>query len=863
MRLPHASRLWLVAPVVAALLAILVPLALQVQAALDTLHSAPRDNMQWAMAQAQTELLVLDAKVDEAIHDGGRDLSEVRQRFDILYSRMVTLRDSESFAAARTHQDVVDALNSVIAALDDVTPLIDGSDEELRAYLPSLHVKLGELNSTVRDVALHGVRTFAASADAQRQAFSDLLWRTAMVAVACIVSMIFALLLLVRQYWLLQRRSNQLELSNKRYSSAIGAALDAIVVCDGTGTVLDINPAAEAKFGYAREGAIGASVATLIVPPDNRLDFRASFDGLVQPQGAASESRVRMEMLAMRADGGTFDAEFAFGVTQDTHGPIVISYIRDISARRRFEAALTAARDEALATARAKSNFLAVMSHEMRTPLNGVMGILDLMRRTRLTAKQRKYVETAILSGEILQRHIEDVLDITRIEAGALTLNPSQFELGELLREVGDINRPAATARGNELQIVMGDAPAQVVQDRHCVRQVLINLVGNAVKFTQNGQVIIKAASVTRAGADWLRLTVSDTGIGMSPQDLGRIFEDFVMLDSSFNRTAAGSGLGLGICRRVVGLLGGTISVDSEPNVGSRFTVDVPLLASTPGMARSRSISSVRMPAAVRHDLDVLLVEDNEINRLVAREMLQLHGCRVTEAVDGLEGVERARAHRFDLILMDVSMPRLDGMSATRQIREQPGLSQATTIIGLTAHALHAEQGALRAAGMQGCLVKPLRAEALDALLAEIAAEAPVQARAPAPPASAAAPQVEAALDQDAFSELANMLPGNLLDQQIERFRKELDGCEATFAPARIKTITAAELGALAHRQAGSAAVFGARALHATLIELETAAHEGDTACIPDLCDRIVRLAGQTRAALAEARARHEGARAS
>lgn len=497
------------------------------------------------------------------------------------------------------------------------------------------------------------------------------------------------------------------------------------------------------------------------------------------------------------------------------------------------------------------------MSHEMRTPLNGVMGILDLMRRTKLTAKQRHYIETAVISGEILQRHIEDVLDITRIEAGALTLNPSRFDLADLMREVRDINQPAALARGNELSIALANAPAGVVQDRHCIRQVLINLVGNAVKFTQNGQITIEATSVERDGANWLRFTVSDTGIGMSAADLGRIFEDFVMLDASFNRTAAGSGLGLGICRRVVGLLGGTISVDSKPNVGSRFTVEVPLMGAGHGTARSRTISTSPVPKPICHDLDVLLVEDNEINRLVAREMLQLHGCRVTEAVDGIEGVEQASTHRFDLILMDVSMPRLDGMAATRRIRQEPGRSQNTTIIGLTAHALQAEQGSLREAGMQGCLVKPLRAEALDALLAEIAAEADVA------PSSGASkiersppvPPEAAILDEETFRDLADMLPGHIMLTQLDRFAEELAACSHAFAPERIKMMTPAELGALAHKQAGSAAVFGARALRETLVDLETATQVGESAHVGALCERVRHLAAETRKTIDQARA--------
>ncbi|MDS1138063.1 ATP-binding protein [Nitratireductor indicus] len=832
-------------------------LSAQLTHELARLRAAPSDNLQWTMAQVQVELLILEEALHDVVHNRSAPLDQVRQRFDIFYSRIDTLERGSMFAAVKAEPRAHKALGEIRDALVQSLPLIDGPDETLRAGIAELYERAHRLQPAARNLALEGVLVLARQADDERQEFTDLLLRMALVALIVFFAMLLALALFWRQSRVARRRSEELAISNLRYASAISTSLDPIIVSDAQGRILDINPAAEKVFGYMRETAVGSTMEELIIPPDLREAHRERLRKYLSGGNLRILRSERIDTEAMRASGKRFAAEFSFGVTIGNEGPIFTTYIRDISDRIRAQEALTAARDEALAMAKAKSDFLAVMSHEMRTPLNGVMGVLDVLLDTKLTRKQRDYVETGITSGEILQRHIDEVLDITRIEAGALKLRPSQFDVETLLREVQNINEQAALPRGN--RIVTGTEPGLIVfaQDRHCLRQILMNLVSNAIKFTLNGEIRIEARALPEEnGKSWAEFTVSDTGMGIKPEDMERIFEDFVMLDPSHRRTSPGSGLGLGISRRIATLMGGEITVESVPEKGSRFSVRIPALP-TPATEETRSRRGRPHPPAARrqHGLSVLLVEDNETNRLVARAMLSKHGCRITEAPDGKVGVSLAHDTRFDLILMDISMPRLDGLRATQLIRAGDGLSKDAPIIGLTAHALPEEQRELKRAGMQDCIIKPLRSEKIAALLDRVTSQPRPTTeyqgtRSEHPLPSAVEPAQPALLDPATWAELQGSLPPALLEAQLKRFHKELDEIESLFTEENAGSLELEKLCRLAHNHAGTAAIFGAGILRQTLLDFETACKKGDIAFLSNRCRAVCEAARNTRDAL-------------
>jgi signal transduction histidine kinase len=412
-----------------------------------------------------------------------------------------------------------------------------------------------------------------------------------------------------------------------------------------------------------------------------------------------------------------------------------------LSARQtRAQADLRVARDAALAGERAKASFVAVMSHEMRTPLNGIIASLEILRDEVTAPGHAQFVGLAHASALQLMHQINDVLDISRIEAGRAEVAVAPFDLPGFLDEVTATLRPLAGARGNLLDLrADADLPGLVTGDSFRLRQILQNFLSNAIKFTENGTVTLGARAVGEAGASdpVIEFEVIDTGRGIPAEDLGRVFEDFVMLDPTYSREVGGSGLGLSICRRLAAAMDGTIGVESTPGAGSRFWVRLPLpraeAAPQAQPQAERSASSPvpwpARPASYARGLRLLVVDDNAVNRTVVARMLEQEGHAAALADSGRAAVALAWAQRFDAILMDISMPEMDGVAAAGLIRAG-GASAAVPIFALTAHAMPEELARFAAAGLETTLLKPVRRPALRAALAGIDVPAPQRPRA-------------------------------------------------------------------------------------------------------------------------------------
>jgi PAS domain S-box-containing protein len=368
------------------------------------------------------------------------------------------------------------------------------------------------------------------------------------------------------------------------------------------------------------------------------------------------------------------------------------------------------ARQHAVEASQAKSQFLAMMSHEIRTPLNGVLGMLSLAADTALTAEQRDYVEAAQSSGESLRGIINDTLDLAKIEAGRLTLEAVPVYLQPLLEEALGPLAVRARQKGLTFEIhVEAEVPAAVMTDPVRLRQIALNLVGNALKFTQAGSITVRLA-LAPDDRHMLILRVADTGIGIPPEKRGRIFESFVQADDSTTRVFGGTGLGLSICVELAALFGGSIRLESEVGRGSVFECTLRFADVDPPMVQEPVEGKPAAPAAVARSLRVLLAEDNVVNQKIATALLRKLSCEVVTATDGSLAVEKVKAERFDLVLMDVQMPVMDGLEATRCIRawEKERGNDPVRIVALTANAMRGDDQICMDAGMDGYLSKPL-----------------------------------------------------------------------------------------------------------------------------------------------------------
>ena len=478
--------------------------------------------------------------------------------------------------------------------------------------------------------------------------------------------------------------------------------------------IVAVSNAAVASYGYSREEFLSMTIKDL-GPPEDVEELERYLATLLS--GNTRGLVVARPWRHRYKDGTTIDVE----ITSDDLllGGLGCRVVlcQNVTERNKASAELAVARDEAVEASNMKSAFLANMSHEIRTPMNGVIGMNELLLDTELTEEQRAYAAQVARSGEQMMTIINDVLDVAKIEAGQLELDVADFAVRETIEQACAVASFEAQAKGLTLAVQFaGEVPRCARGDGRRLRQALLNLASNAVKFTAEGSVAVRVGATPRPNGDTrLRVEIADTGIGIDPATLDRMFEPFTQADASTTRSYGGTGLGLAIARELIELMGGTIGAESEPGRGSTFWLELDLGApvtgdGAPAHPREPRGAPARLgPAAPL----VLVAEDSPVNQIVAVRALERCGCRAQVAADGREALRALATRRYDAVLMDCQMPEMDGYAATAELRRLEQGARHTPVIAMTAYAMKGDLEKCLEAGMDDYISKPMRYQAL------------------------------------------------------------------------------------------------------------------------------------------------------
>lgn len=629
------------------------------------------------------------------------------------------------------------------------------------------------------------------------------------------------LLLLFRDISAKKAQEEALEHSASLIAATLEATADGILVMRPDGGISQMNRNFSRMWKIPQElltqGDDGEILAFMESQVTDVRQYRQRLNGAVEDEVAAD-----FDTIALR-DGRFFER---YLVPLNISGKLsgTVFSFRDITERRQAEEDLRRAKAEAEAASRAKSDFLAVMSHEIRTPMNGIMGMADLALDTDLDAQQREYLEIVKSSADALLTIINDILDFSKIEAGKLELESIPFDLAAALNDAMRLLVFRAEHKGLSLHLEMlPGVAAYVMGDPGRLRQIITNLVGNAIKFTEHGRIEVRVwPEIPGSNEGLLHFAVSDTGVGIPQEKQAAIFEAFTQADGSISRKFGGTGLGLSIVLRLVGLMGGKLWVESEEGQGATFHFTAhfppaPAAVVEPASENLHTTSSVQLS-----ELNILLAEDNLINQKLAVTLLEKEGCKVTVAVNGIEALDVLAAQDFDLVLMDVQMPLMGGMEATQSIRQREGQSGGhIPIIAMTANAMQGDRERCLEAGMDGYITKPLNKARMFAAIMEVMHSHGISAS-----SSAQAPGAVAHFD---YAQALDSADHDVIEIIGQLF---LDGCEDYLKQLKTALATgqADQLRLVAHTLKGLLGNFAAEPAVQQAAGLEALAKQSDLA---------------------------------
>ncbi len=810
---------------------------------IDSVRAAESDNVGWLVSQLDvdfkaTRLAAKSYMIGQLGAPGARGdtvgFDDVRLKFDIFYSRVETVAASLSRYDTPARLDRL--LSDLLTARAQLADRIDSMQSPDATAASQLIATLEEWASLVRDVTTMALQFhvgLAREARAQEQAHLQRFWTQSLILLGFMIGASVLALHLWRE---LEAHAARTQRASGTITKAIEATLSAVVVTDPDGHILMANAAATEIFRVDRDDMLGRTIGDVMVPDHLRAQheagmqrFRATGQKKIVGQGP-----VRLD--AKRADGSGFRAEVSIAADTDLDGnPIMIGFIRDISDIVAAENKLRKARDEAQRHAEAKTMFLATMSHEMRTPLHGVTASLDLINPDHLPPADRDLLHTAQDCSDRALRQINDVLDITRL--GERRDDSQVFVPARIARDIASELLPLAREGGNVLSLQITGAPAATafMGSPDAFSRVLYNLLGNAMKFTRDGRIDLLLDFAANEGGDGaLKVRVRDTGPGIAPEDQERIFREFETGAPGDLFGPQGTGLGLPIARIAAQHLGGTLSLDSAPDKGSTFHVDIPLRPAPEAAQQAdghlpAETAEVSEGSAPRPALDILVVDDSDVNLKLMCETVRRLGHRPHTACNGQEAIDAAARAAFDVILMDVSMPVMGGAEATRHIR-RAGPSQGAYIAAVTAVSEPERTVELYAAGMNSVVVKPARSADIARLL-DVAAETRGMAAQPATAGAGPQDAGDAGASpghRDCDKALASLTPlfgagkaRELIAEALAEIPQDM------LQGARLGDVHAG-LAEQLHKAAGATAVVGLTALSEHLVQAEKAAEQAD-----------------------------------
>ena len=669
--------------------------------------------------QLDAQLADLDITLLEHIKDNNLSKDELLIKVDTVLNQLLVLESSQSGVILGYNEEIRVLMNPIDQFIDETILIIDDEDKISFDDILILREMVKKARPKVSKNAFLVYRLAVIRSQEQRANFSKQLVWTCSSIVLFLMVLTGLLLLLDRMLRSTIIRSDELTASSRQLALTVAGSMDAIIIADGYSKIIEYNTSAQGVFGWYREEIIGRTMEELFFRKGLRDAYKNAMAQSLELSHANAVDGVRVELTAWRKNGEEFEVELNMTYVERNDDAIYMAYIRDISDRKVAEKILIEARDRAERTDKAKSQFLAVMSHEMRTPLAGIIGVMDLLKTTKLTKKQDHYVQIATSSGEIMLEHINEALDITRIEGGALNLSPQEFNLPDLVRSLVEILKPLANEKVLNLDLQIDNKiKTNFMGDSLRIRQILTNLLGNSIKFTDKGS--IKFIIICSHGPDdsKLKFKITDTGVGIAPENHEKIFDDFVVISSAGKQQTRGDGLGLSISRKIARQMGGDIIVESNINEGATFILSLPLkqVAKTDVV----ELKGLDIPVENFKKINVLVVEDSITNREVLCDMLEEMGHKVIGAMNGLESLEQVKKQIFDIIFMDINMPIMGGIEAVQKIRSGGGLNSKTYIAGLTAHGsdefgVEAEQ-----AGMDCYFTKPIRLVTLRQIISDV-----------------------------------------------------------------------------------------------------------------------------------------------